>query len=291
MPYVIALDVGGTSVKSGIVAREGRVIGEVAQTAIDSSRDADTIINTLAQIVRQHQALLKPEDWLGIGVGFPSPFDYEKGIAYIKDLHKYESIYGMNIADALRERVRVGNRPIRFRNDAEAAIVGEYFYGGGSAYHRVIGITLGTGFGSSFLVDGVRQSEGEGVPPDGWLFPEMVENVNLRADDVFSRRGLEQLLRKAGFPSEIPEAAMMAREGDAAARAIFESFGRDMGTFLVRYSKPFRAEAILVLGGITGAFDLFRDALASVVNIPVLPAVRGSEAALLGAAKSLFDLL
>jgi glucokinase len=118
----------------------------------------------------------------------------------------------------------------------------------------------------------------------------MVGTSNLRADDVFSKRGLEQRLLEVGYSAEIPDVAVLAREGDAAARTVFECFGRDIGLFLVRYSKPFRAEAVLVLGGITGAIDLFGDALKDAVKIPVLAAERGTEAALLGAAKPLFDL-
>jgi spore maturation protein SpmB len=50
----------------------------------------------------------------------------------------------------------------------------------------------------------------------------------------------------------------------------------------------FRAEAVLVLGRIAGAMDLFGPFLRQVLSVPALPGERGPEAALLGAADLLF---
>ncbi|MEZ4637552.1 MAG: ROK family protein [Caldilineaceae bacterium] len=77
---------------------------------------------------------------------------------------------------------------VRFRNDAEAAIVGEARFGAGRGLHRLIGLTLGTGSGSAFLIGGVPQIGGPGVPPNGWIYPLLFEGT--QADDVFSIRGL-----------------------------------------------------------------------------------------------------
>src|SRR5690606_7225122 len=113
---------------------------------------------------------------LGVGFGFPSPFDYDKGIARIKGLEKFESIYGMNIGEELQSRLMRPDLQIRFRNDAEAAIVGEATYGAGVGFRRIIGITLGTGMGSGFVVDGKRVLTGKSVPaPDGMLFRELYQ--------------------------------------------------------------------------------------------------------------------
>jgi glucokinase len=94
-------------------------------------------------------------DLLGVAFGFPGPFDYEAGICLIEGVEKYGALYGVNIRDAIRTRLDLGDLPILFRNDAEAAVVGETRYGAGRNYPRVIGVTLGTGCGSAFLVDGV----------------------------------------------------------------------------------------------------------------------------------------
>ena len=280
---VIALDVGGTSVKSALVAPEGRVIGEPVITPIDSSGDAESILSTFAQIIHTHLGQAQTSTVIGVALGFPGPFDYAAGICLIEGVEKYSAIHGVNMRDALRVRLNLGDLPILFRNDAEAAVVGEARYGAGRDFQRLIGVTLGTGCGSAFLVDGVPVTSGPGVPPNGWLYPILFRGI--RADDVFSRRGLEARLRASGITERnVKDAAAATRAGNVGARQVFESFGADLGSFLNSHAVAFAADAVLVLGRIAGAIDLFGPPLRQALSVPALPGERGPDAALLGAA-------
>jgi len=284
---VIALDVGGTSVKSAWVAPGGRVIGEPAITPIDSSGESEGILGTFAQILSTHLGQAQTSNAIGVALGFPGPFDYGAGICLIEGVEKYGAIYGVNMRDALRAKLDLGDLPILFRNDAEAAAVGEARYGAGSNYRRLIGVTLGTGCGSAFLVDGMPVTSGPGVPPNGWLYPVLFRGM--RADDVFSRRGLAARLRAASITElKVKEAMGAARAGDVTARQVFEAFGADLGTFLNSFAVAFAAEAVLVLGRIASAIDLFGPPLRQALCVPALPGERGPAAALLGAADLLF---
>jgi glucokinase len=284
---VIALDVGGTSVKSALVAPGGHVIGNPSITPIDSSGEADSILSTFADIIRAHLGGSQTSDLLGVALGFPGPFDYAAGICLIEGVEKYGAIYGADMRAALRARLDLRDLPVLFRNDAEAAVVGEARYGAGRDYRRLIGVTLGTGCGSAFLVDGAPVTSGTGVPPNGWLYPMLFHG--LRADDLFSRRGLEARLQWAGIVNRsVKDAAGAARAGEGAARHVFEAFGSDLGTFLNSFVVAFSANAVLVLGRIAGAMDLFGPSLRQAVSVPALPGERGLDAALLGAADLLF---
>ena len=284
---VIALDVGGTSVKSALVAPGGRVIGKPSITPIDSTSEADSILRTFAQIISTYLGESHTSNLLGVALGFPGPFDYAAGICLIEGVEKYGTLYSVNMREALRARLDLGDLTILFRNDAEAAVVGEGRYGAGRAYRRLIGVTLGTGCGSAFLVDGLPVTSGPGVPPNGWLYPMLFHG--LRADDVFSRRGLEFRLRAASVTERnVKAAAAAARAGDIGARQVFETFGADLGSFLNSHALAFAAEAVLVLGRIAGAIDLFGPFLRQTLSVPVLPGERGPDAALLGAADLLF---
>jgi len=284
---VIALDVGGTSVKSALVAPGGHVIGEPAITPIDSAGEAESILGTFARIIGSHFGQAQTSNIIGMAFGFPGPFDYAAGICLIEGVEKYGAIYSVNMRDALRTRLNLDELPILFRNDAEAAVVGEARYGAGRNYRRLIGVTLGTGCGSAFLVNGASVTSGSGVPPNGWLYPELFNG--LRADDVFSRRGLEFRLQASGVTQHnVKVAAAAARLGDVAARQVFEAFGADLGSFLNSHAVAFAAEAVLVLGQIAGAMDLFGLPLRQALSVPVLPGERGPDAALLGAAELLF---
>jgi glucokinase len=250
---------------------------------MDSSSEADSILRTFARIIRTYLGKSHTSDLLGVALGFPGPFDYAAGICLIEGVEKYSAIYGVDMRAALRARLDLRELPILFRNDAEAAVVGEARYGAGRDYRRLIGVTLGTGCGSAFLVDGVPVTSGPGVPPNGWLYPVLFRG--LRADDLFSRRGLEARLRSAGVTERnVKDAAAAARAGDAGARQVFEAFGAGLGSFLNTHAGAFAAEAVLVLGRIAGAIDLFGPPLRQALSVPALPGERGPDAALLGAA-------
>jgi glucokinase len=269
------------------VAPGGHVVGEPAITPINSSGEAESILATFAQIISIHLGHAQTSNIIGVTLGFPGPSDYGAGICLIEGVEKYQSIYGINMRDALRARLDLGQLPILFRNDAEAAVVGEACYGAGSNYRRLIGVTLGTGCGSAFLVDGVPVTSGLGIPPNGWLYPVLFRG--LRADDLFSRRGLEARLQGASVTERnVREAAAAARAGDVGARQVFEEFGADLGTFLNLFAVAFAAEAVLVLGRIAGAIDLFAPPLRQALSVPALPGKRGPDAPLLGAADLLF---
>jgi glucokinase len=279
---VVAVDVGGSSLKSGIVEVRSSHVTDRRVTPVDSGGSADTILSTLAGLVMDHLQVVAPAHVTGVALAFPGPFDYDEGISLITGLAKYESLYGCDVREGLRRRLDA-DVPIRFRNDAEAAILGESTHGAGQGYRRIIGITLGTGLGSAYVVDGHPVEDGAGVPPHGWLHPFDVDGA--RADDVFSTRGLHQSLVNEGLVNmNAATATRAARAGDHRAASVLTAFGTRLGEFLSPYVRDFGADAILVLGGISHAFDLFGPPLQQSLPVPVLKGRLERDAPLVGAA-------
>ncbi|WP_420645847.1 ROK family protein [Candidatus Leptofilum sp.] len=281
---IITLDVGGTSVKSGVVSDDGRMLTNLTTTPINSQGTGAEIVDTLAGIIQSYLDQIGNLPLLGVGIGFPGPFDYEQGISHIQGVAKYEAIYGLNIGKALRQRLGLPDLSIRFRNDAEAAIVGEVVYGVGRPFSRIIGLTLGTGCGSAFLVNGRAVSEGVGVPPNGWLYPILFNGQ--QADEWFSIRGLLTALRQAGIEvADVKTAVQLAEEGDTAVQQVFIEFGQNLGAFLRPWVEDFQADVVLLQGGIANALPLFEQSLSAALSVPVLQGKLGATAALLGAAR------
>ncbi|MCI5081633.1 MAG: ROK family protein [Saprospiraceae bacterium] len=279
----IVFDVGGTSIKSGIVRSDSEIIGDIRQTFIDSKADQETILSTFKGILKAHFEELGAKHPAFVAIAFPGPFDYPNGISKIKGVQKYESIYDLNLKAVFQSYLPDPGIPIFFCNDAEAAITGEARYGCGKAYHKSLGVTLGTGLGGAFMVDDVPQRTGKGVTADGEIY--YFKFKGQIGDDVFSKRGLHQRFEEAGIEIvSIEAAAAAARAGDDDKRAIFEQFGTDFGIFLSQITKTFEPEAILALGGIANAVDLFRKQVEAIIHIPFVKGLLGQRAALLGAA-------
>lgn len=281
---IIALDVGGSSIKSGVVDMTSLDVSDFDITPIDSHGTAEEIIGTLANVVQQH--LNNAPSAQGIGLGFPGPADYENGIAYIAGVEKYEAIYGMNVHDALKAKLST-QLPIRFRNDAEAAIVGEGVYGVGKGYSRLIGLTLGTGCGSAFLVDGIPQLGGKGVPENGWVYQIVYEGDI--ADDIFSTRGLLKRLHDADLDVETVAEGVMQADENPTVRAVLAKFGDDLGKFLEPLAHEFNADVVVLQGGIAQGFDYFGDDVKKHLTTPVFVGKLERDAALFGAGNLFAD--
>ena len=280
---VLALDVGGSSVKSALVEAGPSIKSDVSVHAVQSKGSAVEIFNTLAMIIKSH--LQSCRDVRGIAFAFPGPFDYEQGICLVQNLDKYDALYGLDISANLKEILEMPNLEIRYRNDAEAAILGEALYGAGRPFSRLLGLTLGTGIGSAFVANGKLVAEGSEVPNRGWLYS--LPYRTQRADDVFSTRGLLARLQERG----IHAVDIVSAIHDADQRVLSEvlsSFGADLGTFLQPFVSSFRAEGVLVTGGIAEAWGYFAPSLSRSLSIPVWRGTLGRRAALLGAAALYF---
>ncbi|MET1257771.1 ROK family protein [Flagellimonas sp. DF-77] len=275
---ILCLDVGGSSIKSGLL--KGDVVSKVKKTPIDSRGSREHIISDFKAIITSYMACFKLD---GIAFSMPGPFEYEHGVFRIKGVNKFESLYGLNIGRILREEHQI-KCPFSFRNDAECAVLGEAEYGVGKDFEKMVGITLGTGFGSCFIERGTPLVEGTGVPENGWLYEEYW-NGN-RIDDLFSIRGLQSYLAEHGFEGDPKKAAGLVDEHEAIAEA-FQRWGRDLGRFLAYRLVDFAPEAVLVLGGLSGAFPIYGESLRTEMTIPVLVGELNEKAPFFGAAEKL----
>ena len=147
-----------------------------------------------------------------------------------------------------------------------------------------MGITLGTGFGSGFLVDGEPLTSGPQVPPNGEVrFLPVRGGI---ADEHLSGRGLRLAsARLSGAPLEPHDLAERATNGDPAARQVFSEFGHDLGQVLRSCAEGFQPDLIVVGGQISRAWTLFAAALEA--QLPAFRIVQSDlldDANLLGAA-------
>jgi glucokinase len=189
----------------------------------------------------------------------PGPFDYVKGICYIRGVAKYESLYGFNITDAISGKLGIHDGfLIRFMNDASAFAVGEAWAGSASDFNRSVSITLGTGFGSAFISKRIPIVDGPEVPKLGCIYH--IPYKDGIADDYFSTRGLlsRYKILTGKELNGVKELAARAAT-DKLVMDLFTDFGDNAGLFLVPWLKKFRAEILVIGGNISHAYNLFGD--------------------------------
>ncbi len=142
---IAGIDIGGTTSKIGLVD-DGKVI---AQTRINTTGHTDdhAFANALAGEI-QRLAASRGQTVSAVGIGAPNANQYTGIIEMAPNLPwKYDVPLARMIADRLGVPAVLGN-------DANAAALGEWRFGAGRGFNDLLVVTLGTGVGSGFIVNG-----------------------------------------------------------------------------------------------------------------------------------------
>jgi glucokinase len=259
----IGSDIGGSHIScAAIDLTTGKLMKEtLSEREVDNQASADEIISVWSSALAEAIGKVPSGSVKGIGFAMPGPFDYVKGICYIKGVAKYENLYGVNVHDEIAKHLNVPDDfLIRFMNDASGFAVGEAWAGSASSYSRSISITLGTGFGSAFISDRIPIVDGPLVPKYGCFFHLPYKDGI--ADDYFSTRGLLGRYKKAtGKDLQGAKELAFLASTDKVAHDLFIDFGENAAKFLAPWLTKFDAEILVIGGNISGAYNLFGDAL------------------------------
>jgi glucokinase len=273
------LEVGGTHVTAASVDPDGWRVTQATRYHVDGEASADAL---LERFHRAGNALRAPAGatW---GVAMPDPFDYTTGVALFEGVGKFAALRGVDVGAALRDRLR---GKFAFVNDADAFMLGEWVAGAAVGSKRSAGITLGTGVGSGWLVDG--RVVDPGVPPGGRMHRLDIGGRPL--EDVVSRRAIRRAYVAAGgsAESDVKEIAEAARGGDATARRVLDAAMAALGRVVGRAVNAFRADVLVIGGSMSASWDLFAPAFragALGCGLPRIALAADSEhAPLIGAA-------
>jgi glucokinase len=291
----IGADIGGSHISCAAVdLSAGKVLKETfSERVVNNQGQATEIISVWASCISDVVRQLPAGTVKGIGFAMPGPFDYVKGICFIKGVAKYENLYGFNIADAIVSVLNVSDHfKVRFMNDASSFAVGEAWAGKASGAMRSMSITLGTGFGSAFIKNKIPVVDGPEVPRLGCVY-HLPFNGNI-ADESFSTRWFLNRYKDATGKvlTGVKEIADLALS-DKVAQGLFNEFGTNLGLFLAPWLNRFKAEVLIVGGNISFAYNLFGDVFEKSLqkekcNCRVEISSLKEDAALLGSAY-LFD--
>ncbi|MCC3377563.1 ROK family protein [Cohnella sp. REN36] len=277
--YAIVFDVGGLFIKSAVVNDQGRLVpGTYMIYPAKSKESKEQLLGHLVDLVKQQTNRIMDRSFRveGIGYAFPGPFDYERGISYIRAVDKFEAIYGVNLREELAHRLaqesafaakRSPGFHIVFENDANLFALGEYEAGKAGRYAKTLCLTIGTGAGSAFLERGELVKDRPDVPANGWIYNQPFRDSVV--DDYVSKRGIVRLLEEAGFDGDdldVKNAAERAKGGDERAAEVFRRFGATIGEMLLPFLRSFRPEAVVIGGQIVKSKELFLDSAREAVR-------------------------
>ena len=297
--HAIGVDLGGTKILAGVVARDGAIVRRHERATPHDSQAA--VVSELEAAVSE----LLDDEVAAIGFGAPSPIDQLDGVVV--------ECVNLPLRDfALREHMAARFRlPVGLDNDANAAAIGEWRAGAGRGVDDLVMLTLGTGLGGGVIAGGrpFRGYRGTGVE----LGHVVIVHDGRPCQGACQGRGhLEPYVtglaataaaRDAFGPSaDAHRLIRLADEGDARARQLLAEIGRYLGSGMGSFANIFAPELIVIGGGfgVAGWEHLLpaaeevlrREALRPMRDVVKdVPAELGTAAGLIGAAFVAFEAL
>jgi glucokinase len=290
--HAIGVDLGGTKILAGVVARDGSVVRRHERPTPQDSQE-----HVLTEIEAAVTALLD-DSVVAAGFGVPSPIDQARGVV-VRCVNL--PLEDAPLRDRMRERFGI---PVGLDNDANAAAIGEWRAGAGRGEDDIVMLTLGTGVGGGVISGGkpFRGWNGAGVE----LGHVVLVHDGRPCQGACTGRGhLEAYVsgsaataaaRETFGPSaDAHRLVRLANEHDSQAKELLEEVGRHLGSSIGSFVNVFGPRLVVLGGGFgVAAYDYLHGPAEEVMQRealePMRSAVRlakaelGTAAGLIGAA-------
>lgn len=309
MKKALGIDIGGTSIKAAFVLENGTMVDPFS-LPIDKSLDQKGMLNALLSVA---EGKLKAHpDCVGVGIGCPGAINPKKGSC---DYSNNLGWKNFPVSDLVEKGLGL---PCSIDNDANAALLGEVYFGVGKSYRNIVFLTLGTGVGSGLFINGEIYSGNEGK---GAELGHTILELNGRLCTCGRRGCLEAYASASALcrdgakaMKEHPESILWSlcknpdemnakylfdaeRMGDETSKKVLDAYFYYLGEGCLNFINAFRPEALILGGGLAKQGPTFAKRLDDYLRqrgygfggtispkVDVLVSSLGSDAGIYGAA-------
>lgn len=303
--YVLAIDIGGTAVKIGIVTQNGKLLSSKEYSVFFDEYKTPVITTVLQSIDSFLSETQTPTSVLsGIGVSATGQIDTCSGsIAGVcGNIPDYENL---NIKESFEKKYNLRTMVI---NDANSAALAEFKVGNANGYKNVIVITIGTGIGGGIIVNSGLLQGSRGFGGEIGHFPI---NINGKMCTCKNRGCYEQYASMTALIHMVKSAVKnnpdyaaedingitifgYAEKKDVLISSVVQEWIGNVAAGLIGLTHIFNPELILIGGGISKQETLFINPLREKIfdglmpqfaqNLEIRNASLGNTAGMIGAA-------
>ena len=271
---ILGVDLGGTKILTAVVNSQGKMLSR-DHSITPAQKGHKAVIQSILESVYRAlgQADVAISDLIAIGVGAPGLLNPETGILFTSpNLPGWRDV---PLRDIMQERL--GKKTFLI-NDANAAALGEFYFGAARGVRNFIYITLSTGIGGGIVIDGKIYSGAIGaagevghmtVDDDGPICNcgnrgcwEMLASGTALAREARHRikEGVKtSILEYAEGDVEKVTAQVIqsaAEQGDSLAKELIARTGYYVGVGLANLVNIFNPELIVIGGGLSNIGDM-----------------------------------
>lgn len=286
MPYSLAIgiEIGGTKIQVGIGSASGKLLKPPIRKQVIQEDGAEGILRNIVGMVAEvlDSTGHSMSDVERIGIGFGGPLNIEQGVI----LKSYQ-ISGWNNFPLKKWAEAQWGKPVVIQNDASTAGLAEALHGSGRGHSRIFYMTIGSGIGGGWVVDGtVDNGQGFGSAEMGhtWVtdprtgMPAELEQVcsgwgiGRRARAAVENKN-SLMTEMAGSLNDIDARIVhaAAEKGDELANLILAETCQMLGLAVSNVIALLHPERIIIGGGVSLMGPLFWDALRNEVMQRSMP--------------------
>ncbi|HEO0813038.1 TPA: ROK family glucokinase [Streptococcus agalactiae] len=310
---LLGIDLGGTTIKFGILTLEGEVQEKwaIETNTLENGRH---IVSDIVESLKHRLSLygLTKDDFLGIGMGSPGAVD--RTSKTVTDAFNLNWADTQEVGSVIEKEVGI---PFFIDNDANVAALGERWVGAGANNPDVVFVTLGTGVGGGVIADGnlIHGVAGAGgeighmiVDPENGFTCTCGNKGCL--ETVASATGVVRVARQLAEQYEGSSAIkaaidngdtvtskdifIAAEDGDKFANSVVERVSRYLGLAAANISNILNPDSVVIGGGVSAAGEFLRSRVEKYFVTFAFPQVKkstkikiaelGNDAGIIGAA-------
>ena len=296
-PLLAGVDVGGSALKLGVLARDGSRRAECS-LPVRQGESAQVIFQAAARALRE----LDGGPLEAVGVGLPGLLDRAAG--RVHQSPNLPWLVDVPVAEVLGKALGIDSAAIRLENDANVAALGEQWLGAARGLDNLLLLTLGTGIGGGLILSG-ELFVGEGLagepghlnidpngPPCGCGSRGCLE---MFASATAARRRATERGLPEEKPGDLILLAELARKRAGAERVLLQEVGYDLGRGLAQVLALLDVRTFVFGGGFSAALDVLEPGIRRALrewsygdrtdSVRLLPARLGPSAGWIGAAR------
>ncbi len=293
MQYYIGFDIGGSSIKYGLLEENGEIS---KKDEFKTPSDKDEVLDKMVEVV---STFIKDYEVKAIGLSVPGVVEED---GYLTTAGAIKCLYGINIKEEIAKRTGLF---VHVENDANAASIAEKWGGAAQGVANYLSLVVGTGIGGCLVVNneiyrGAHARAGE----FGWMLLDNnqddlnLSTMNLQAATIIGLLRIYNL--KSG--EKINDARVVydrAEEGEYLAQTVLAKFHRKLAQGILNVAVVFDPAMVVIGGGISAnktflkelqrAYKQLQNEHSALVDMDfpeIVPAKFENEAGIIGAVYS-----
>jgi glucokinase len=314
---VLALDIGGTKILSGVVLPGGKIIARhFSLTCAEMGTDAVIEKMFISMNIVLGNAKIKANELNGIIIAAAGIIDVERGI--ITSSPNLPGWHDVPLAGIVGKKLKTDTYMI---NDASAAAMGEHRFGAGKGVGNLVYLTISTGIGGGLILENRLYSGKDGTAGE---IGHMTIDINgpqcscgnygcfevMASGKAMAKEAVKRI--RQGERSHLTDAAAnnienitaamissAAKQGDRLAMEIVKSSAYYLGVGLTNVVNIFNPEMIIIGGGVSKMGEMLLKPARKVVKqrafqlpastVRITRSYLGDDAGIIGAAAFAFN--